>query len=173
MAGFVRTIEIRRPAAEVYATLTDFERGAPSYVGDLAACVIMPTTPGSEAGHGAPVGPGTRLSAVGATFAQNERIDIEVTAAEPGRRFEVRLVDPRASIVYSYTLEAIEANACRLTHEVRVRMRGLLRRLFTRFTLGMIRRADWAQVERIKFAVESAHARRGLGIPSHDSPAAA
>lgn len=160
MGGFLRTMVIRRPAAEVYAFLTDFERCGPIYAGDVGTCESRAPsdTPDADA---SPVGTRLRVfTPFGHIDPAPPEAELRVTGATPGRSLEIRHEDPRRGrVVYRYTLEPLEGgDATRLTHEASVHLRGLIRRLFTPWTVAAMRRADWAQVERIKFGVESAHA---------------
>jgi uncharacterized protein YndB with AHSA1/START domain len=114
MASFGNTVTIRRPVADVFAFLADFEN-VPAW--NYAIVETRKVTPG-------PVGVGTTYRQVRSVPRRSEE-DFEVTVFEPASRLEVQgeLGPFRARL--SYALEPV-AGGTRLTNAVELQGSGLL-----------------------------------------------
>ena len=114
MASFENTVTIRRPVADVFAFLADFEN-VPAW--NYAIVETRMVAPG-------PVRVGTTYRQVRSVPSRSEE-DFEVTVFEPASRLEVQgeLGPFRARL--SYTLEPV-AGGTRLTNAVELHGSGLL-----------------------------------------------
>ena len=99
----VHTIQIDRPASDVFTWITEPER-LKAWVGSLVDVETL--TPGSQ-------GPGTRTRWMLHDAEESDQVlevDFEVTRVEPGRLLEARVHSPELSGSVSYNLEPLDAN---------------------------------------------------------------
>jgi carbon monoxide dehydrogenase subunit G len=112
--GYRRTIEIARPAADVFGFLTDLDnlpRWQPS-VRDIE--------------WKAPLELGATFAETREMLGRRARSRLEVTALEPGREFSIRVVEGPVPLTVRHLLEPTEAGT-RLTLEAEGEAGGLMR----------------------------------------------
>jgi carbon monoxide dehydrogenase subunit G len=133
------SIELARPAAEVFAVLADFSRN-PEWQGGMVACRWTRGGPGEP----------------GATYEQEARFlgrpiltAFEVVAVEPGRSVEIHSTQSTFPIQVTRSVEALGPDRCRVTAHVRGQPTGLLK-LFG----GMVGRSVRADYARLKVMLE-------------------
>jgi hypothetical protein len=129
------SLELARPAAEVFAVLADFSRN-PEWQGGMVACRWTRGGPGE----------------VGATYEQEARFlgrailtAFEVVAVEPGCSVEIHSTQSTFPIQVTRSVEALGPDRCRVTAHVRGQPTGLLK-LFGGM-VGRSVRADYAQLK--------------------------
>lgn len=122
---FEHSIEIARPAAEVFAFVADFENN-PSWQGGMQSCAWTSQTRG-----------------VGGTYVQQakffgKRIDTHfaVTALEPETSISIESTQSTFPIQVTRSVESLGAQLCRVTAHVRGQPTGVLR-LFS----GMVKKS--------------------------------
>jgi uncharacterized protein YndB with AHSA1/START domain len=96
MIDFAFRLDVARPVAEVFAYVTD-PATLPEWQGSDG---VEPLTPG-------PVGPGSRFREVRALLGRRLVSITEVTAYEPDRRFDIRIVSGPAPVDDRWAFEAI------------------------------------------------------------------
>jgi uncharacterized protein YndB with AHSA1/START domain len=113
---FIHTIDINRPAAEVFAWLADFERN-PRWQSGMVDCRWTSTTPG----------------AVGSTYVQHaqfmgRRIDTHfvVTAVDPDRSISIESTQSTFPIQVTRSVEALDPEHTRVTAHIRGQPKGLM-----------------------------------------------
>jgi uncharacterized protein YndB with AHSA1/START domain len=115
MASFENTVTIRRPVAEVFAFLADFEN-VPAW--NYAILETRKVSPG-------PVGVGTTYRQVRSMPSRSEEA-FEVTVFEPASRLEVQGELGPFGARLKYALEPMAGGGTRLTNAVELRASGLL-----------------------------------------------
>lgn len=137
---FTHTIEINRPAADVFTFVADFENN-PRWQGGMRSCAWT-----SE-----------QHAAVGATYVQHaqflgRRIDthFRVTELEPGRRISIESTVSTFPIQVTRSVEPLGVDSCRVTAHIRGQPTGLLR-LFS----GMVKRSVRRDYDQLKALLES------------------
>jgi hypothetical protein len=148
MASFENTVTIRRPVAEVFAFLADFEN-VPAW--NYAIVETRKVSPG-------PVGVGTTYRQVRSVTSRSEE-DFEVTVFEPASRLEVQgqLGPFRARL--RYTLEPV-ADGTRLTNAVQLQGPGLLSMVVPLAT-SRVKRAVAANLDTLRELLERDDQRGG------------
>ncbi|MEM7160405.1 MAG: SRPBCC family protein [Myxococcota bacterium] len=131
---FEHSVEIERPAAEVFAYVADFANN-PKWQAGMRSCEWTSAEPG----------------VVGATYVQQasflgRRIDthFEVTELEPGRSISIASTVSTFPIQVTRTVEPLSEGRCRVTAHVRGQPTGLLKLLS-----GMVKksvRKDYAKL---------------------------
>jgi Polyketide cyclase / dehydrase and lipid transport len=141
MASFENMVTIRRPVADVFAFLADFEN-VPGW--NYAIVETRKVTPG-------PVGVGTTYRQVRSVPRRSEE-DFEVTVFEPASRLEVQgeLGPFRARL--SYALEPV-AGGTRLTNAVTLQGSGLLSAV-TPLASSRVKRAVAANLDTLREILE-------------------
>jgi uncharacterized membrane protein len=116
---FRGTVEIERPAAEVFAFLADFENN-PKWQGGMRACRWTSEGP----------------IAVGSTYVQEasflgRRIEtsFRVTEYEPGRSISIESTKSTFPIQVTRSVEPISAGRCRVSAHVRGQPKGIVKLL--------------------------------------------
>jgi hypothetical protein len=141
MASFENTVTIRRPVADVFAFLADFEN-VPAW--NSAIVETMKVAPG-------PVGVGTTYRQVRSVPRRSEE-DFEVTVFEPASRLEVQgtLGPFRARL--NYALEPV-AGGTRLTNAVELQGSGLLS-VVVPLATSRVKRAVAANLDTLRAILE-------------------
>jgi uncharacterized protein YndB with AHSA1/START domain len=141
MATFENTVTIRRPTAEVFAFLADFEN-LPKW--NYAIVETHKTSQG-------PIGVGTIYQQVRSVPSRSEE-QFELTAYNPPRRLAIRgQLGPFPSRL-SYALDAI-AEGTRVTNSVELDLRGP-GRLLGRVAVPRVRDAVAANLRKLKELLE-------------------
>ncbi len=136
----VATVDIDRPADEVFAYLADFENN-PAWQGGMDHCEWTSEPP----------------IAVGSTYAQlahflgrEIRTTFEVTAYEPGERVRIESIVSTFPIQVTRSVEALDEGRCRVRAEVTGQPPWYLR--WMPGMTGMVRRSidnDYANLKRL------------------------
>lgn len=104
----VTTLEIDRPAAEVFAFIADFENN-PSWQGGMRSCRW--TTDG-------PIRVGSTYAQEASFLSRTILTTFEVVAYEPGRSISIRSVVSTFPIQVTRTVEPLGGHRCRVTADV-------------------------------------------------------
>jgi ligand-binding SRPBCC domain-containing protein len=133
MVRFTQTFEIERPPAEVFAFMED-----PDKLGQWQDAVeVEQLTPG-------PVGQGTRFREVHQVMGRRNEQVTEVLVHEPGKRFDVGIVEGPVPVDGRWDFEPTEGGSTRLTFTASGRLRfpvvvlqpvvvAAMKRSFTRY----------------------------------------
>lgn len=138
---FKHTIEIKRPAAEVFAFVANFENN-PTWQGGMQSCRWTSEVPMVR----------------GATYVQKARFlgrDIDthfrVSELDAGRRISIESTKSTFPIQVTRQVEPIDDGRCRLTAHIRGQPRGLLK-LFG----GLVKKSVRKDYARLKSLLEIA-----------------
>ena len=137
---FTHTIDINRPAADVFAYIADFENN-PRWQGGMRSCQWT-----SE-----------ERMALGSTYVQEARffgrkIDthFRVTGVEPGRTISIESTKSTFPIQVTRSVESLAGDRCRVTAHIRGQPTGLLK-LFS----GMVKKSVRKDYDNLKQLLES------------------
>jgi uncharacterized membrane protein len=143
------SVEVDRPAAQVWRLVADYDRDSAWRAG---VTTMAPVPSG-------PVTPTTITSELLRTGGRTYRNEGEVTSLDPGSRFTWRTT-PGADVDAdgARSVEPLGPGRCRVHLEARVRPRGVPQRLLTPFLRGMLRRSLAADLRRLRaLAEQDAH----------------
>lgn len=136
---FVETLEIRRPAEDVFAYLAEFENN-PRWQSGMRSCRWT-----SEV-----------RTEVGATYVQEAKFfgrkietHFRVTGYEPGRSISIESTQSTFPIQVTRSVEAIDDRRCRVSAHIRGQPTGLLKLLS-----GMVKRTVAKDYARLKATLE-------------------
>ena len=134
---FLHTVEIDRPAAEVFAMVADFSRN-PEWQGGMVACRWTSDS----------------RSEVGSTYAQEARFlgrpiitEFEVVAVDPGRSIEIASTKSTFPIQVTRSVEALGPDRSRVTAHVRGQPTGWMKWLSG--MVGRSVRKDYAALKEL------------------------
>lgn len=142
MPSFAVTVEIARAPADVFAYLTDVSK-LPEWQGSATGAEV----------DGA-VRQGARIRERRRFVGRDIRIDVEVTAYEPPRRFDVRSRGAPVSYTIRHTLEPVGAGT-RLHARADVKV-GAMMRFAAQGPLKLAEREFRSDFERLKRILEGA-----------------
>lgn len=138
---FKHSIEIRRPAGEVFEYVADFENN-PKWQGGMQACRWTSTA----------------KMAVGSTYVQEARFlgrkietHFKVTEVDPGRTISIESTKSTFPIQVTRSVEAIADDRCKVSAHVRGQPTGLLK-LFS----GMVKKSIRKDYDVLKTTLEGA-----------------
>ena len=137
------TIEIERPADEVFALLSDFSRN-PEWQSGMVSC---------EWTSEPPIAVGSTYEQVAHFMTRDIKTSFEVTALEPGRSISIESRESSFPIQVTRSVEPLSAERCRVTADVSGdpgRMTSILERLFG----GRAQRSIQEDYQRLKALLE-------------------
>ena len=137
-------VRIDRPPQEVFSAVTDLER-LPDWQPAIVEVELL--------GDG-PLRTGSRLKEVREVRGKRLEQIVEVAAHEPGRRFEMRIVEGPLPVHGDLTFSPIDGGGTRLHMHAYGRANGALRLLQPLLTLGL-KREFQGQYRRLKGLVEA------------------
>lgn len=116
---FQGTVEIERPAAEVFDFIADFENN-PKWQGGMRACRWT-----SEG----PIGVGSTYVQEASFLGRRIETSFRVTEYEPGRSISIESTKSTFPIQVTRSVEPIDASRCRVAAHVRGQPKGVVKLL--------------------------------------------
>jgi hypothetical protein len=150
VAPLIETVEIARPAAEVFAYVTD-----PARYHEWQKGAVRGDTHPKERGD--PIGVGSIVIMTRRVGGVERTSTSEITEYDPPLRWAIRGIDRSIRADASVVVEAIDATSCRATIEIRFRGQGI-GRLLTPIVVSQGRREMPQTCRFLKECLESKNA---------------
>jgi uncharacterized membrane protein len=137
-------IEIERPAAEVFAFLSNFENNPRWQQGMRAARFITPP----------PIGPGSQYEQVARFLGRTITTRFEITDFQPGRSISIRSIESTFPIQVTRSVEPLDDGRTLVTADIRGGPGGVFRP-FAPLIRRLAQRSVTADYQRLKRLLES------------------